>query len=161
MKDLDFLNKLKKERKLELVEMSEQMSASYEKKSQESGQVAKLAFENKYFESTIIQGYYSMYNSVLSLFFKCGIKCENHSASAILLKNLFHLDKLGVIFQKAKEERIDKQYYITPKQENPASKESSQNMIAIASRFVLEMDAFKNNLKLEEINKIRKDFGKL
>jgi len=66
MKSLDFSNKLKREGKLELVEGSEQMSLSYEKKSIECREVANLAFNNGYFESAITQCYYSMYNNVLS-----------------------------------------------------------------------------------------------
>ena len=46
MKNSDFLNKLKKEGKLELVECSEQMSLSYEKKGIECREVANLAFDN-------------------------------------------------------------------------------------------------------------------
>ena len=112
MKNFNFLNKLGKEVKLEIVESSEQMSLSYEKKGVECREVANLAFNNGYFESEITQSYYSMYNNVLSLFFKCGIKCENHSASAILLKEFFNQKDLSLIFSKAKEERIDKQYFL-------------------------------------------------
>ena len=104
MKNLDFLNKLGREGKLEIVECSEQISVSYEKKSAECREVANLAFNNGYFESAITQSYYSMYNNVLSLFFKCGIKCENHSASATLLNELFNQKDLSLIFSKAKEE---------------------------------------------------------
>ena len=155
MESLNFLNKLGKEGKLEIVESSEQMSLSYEKKGVECREVANLAFNNGYFESAITQSYYSMYNHVLSLFFKCGIKCENHSAAAILLKELFNQKNLSLIFSKAKEERIDKQYYITPSQNNPATNESAREMISISMRFNPQITAFKNNLKLEEIKKIR------
>lgn len=155
MTNSDFLNKLKKERKLELVESSEQMSLSYEKKSIECREVASLAFNNGYFESAITQSYYSIYNNVLSLFFKCGIKCENHSAAAILLKEFFNQKGLYLVFSKAKSERIDKQYYITPSQNNPATKESAKEMIGISMRFNPQIIAFKNNLKIEEIKKIR------
>ena len=103
MKNLDFLSKLGREGRLELVESSEQISSSYEKKGTECQKVAKLAFDNGYYESAITQSYYSIYNNVLSLFFKCGIKCENHSASAILLKEFFSQKELGSIFSKAKE----------------------------------------------------------
>ncbi len=92
MKNLDFLNKLRKEGKFEIIESSEQMSLSYEKKGVECREVANLAFVNGYFESAITQSYYSMYNNVLSLFFKCGIKCENHSAAVILLKEFFSME---------------------------------------------------------------------
>lgn len=155
MKNSDFLNKLKEEGKLEIVEGSEQMSLSYEKKGAECREVAILAYNNGYFESAITQSYYSMYNHVQSLFFKCGIKCENHSASAILLKDFFKQGELHLIFSKAKEERIDKQYYITPSQNNPATKESAKEMIGISMKFNPQITAFKNNLKLEEIKKIR------
>ena len=155
MESLNFLNKLGKEGRLEIVESSEQMSLSYEKKGVECREVANLAFNNGYFESAITQSYYSMYNNVLSLFFKCGIKCENHSAAAILLKEFFNQKNLSLIFSKAKEERIDKQYYVTPSQNNPATKESAKEMITAAMRFNPQIIAFKNNLKLEEIKKIR------
>ena len=161
MKNSDFLNKLKIEGKLELVEQSEQISISYEKKSIECRQVSKLAFDNGYFESAITQSYYSMYNSVLSLFFKCGIKCENHTAAAILLKEIFTQEELYAIFSKAKEERIDKQYYVTPSQNNPATKESTQEFILSTDIFNPKLAAIKNNLKIEEIKKIRENFGKI
>ncbi len=155
MKNLNFLNKLEREGKLEIIESSEQISISYEKKGVECREVANLAFDNGYFESAITQSYYSMYNNVLSLFFKCGIKCENHSASAILLKEFFNQKDLGLIFLKAKEERIDKQYYVAPSQNNPATRESAKDMISASMRFNPQITAFKNDLKLEEIKKIR------
>lgn len=155
MRNLDFLNKLKRESKLELVEASEQMSLSYEKKGIECREVARLAFDNGYFESAVTQSYYSMYNNVLSLFFKCGIKCENHSAAAILLKDFFRQIELHSLFLKAKVERIDKQYYVTPSQNNPATKESAKEMVNIAMRFNPQIISFKNSLRLEEIRKIQ------
>lgn len=94
MKSKDFLNKLLKSGKLKVVEGSDEISISYEKKSQECREVAKLAFKNNYFESSVTQSYYSMYNNLLSLFFKCGIKCENHTASAILLLHGFNTSLL-------------------------------------------------------------------
>ena len=155
MKSSDFLIKLNKEGKLEIVESSEQMSLSYEKKGIECREVANLAFNNGYFESAITQSYYSMYNNVLSLFFKCGIKCENHSAAAVILKEFFNQKNLFFIFSKAKGERIDKQYYVTPSQDNPATKESAKEMISTAMGFNPQIIVFKNNLKLEEIKRIR------
>ncbi len=155
MKNSNFLAKLKKEGKLDVVETSEQISISYEKKSIECREVALLAFNNGYFESAVTQSYYSMYNNVLSLFFICGIKCENHSAAAVLLNDVFNLKELQIIFLKEKKERIDKQYYVTPSQNDPATKESAEEMISIAMRFNPQIIAFKNNLKLEEIKGVR------
>ncbi len=50
-----------------------------------------------------------MYRMLTALLFKIGIKCENHSASIILLKEIFDIDNKNISL--AKEERIDKQYY--------------------------------------------------
>jgi uncharacterized protein (UPF0332 family) len=155
MKNLDFLNKLKKEHKLELVDCSEQMALSYEKKGVECREVANLVFINGYFESAVTQSYYSLYNNVLSLLFKCGIKCASHSGAALLLKEIFNQKEAYLIFSKAKEERIDKQYYVVSVQNNIATKESAQEMMRVAIKFNLSIIAFKNNLKLEEIRKIR------
>ena len=155
MKNSDFLNKLKKERRLELVDISDEISLSYEKKSIECREVAKLALENNFFETAVIQSYYSMYNNVLSLFFKCGIKCENHSASAIILKDLFKQEDLYLVFVKAKEERIDKQYYTPTSQNNPITKESAKESIKSMTLFNPKIIAFKNNLKSKEIHAIR------
>jgi uncharacterized protein (UPF0332 family) len=55
--------------------------------------------------------YYSMYYSVLALFFATGIKCENHTAALILLDDVFGIDRSAI--ESAKTERIDKQYYVT------------------------------------------------
>ena len=51
-------------------------------------------YQEGIYENAISEAYYTMYNTLTSLFYKCGIKCENHSASAILLKEVFGLDKL-------------------------------------------------------------------
>jgi len=121
-------------------------------------EAAKLVHNGGLYENAVGEAYYSIYNSVQSLFFKCGIKCENHSVAAILLKRLFNLEAIHKTFLKAKKERIDKQYYVTPMQITPVTKESSQKLISIAQNFILDIDDVKNNLKNEEIERIRRDF---
>lgn len=155
MKNLGFLSKLKKEGKLEIIECSDEISLSYEKKSVECREMAKLALDNGFFESVAIQSYYSMYNNVLSLFFKCGIKCESHSAAAILLKDFFNQKELYSVFSKAKEERIDKQYYTPAYQENPTNMEMATLSIKMMKDFNPKIIAFKNGLSIKEIKEIR------
>ena len=161
MKSSNFLDKIKAEGKLELVEPTNPMADSYEKKSRDCLQSAKLLFNGDLYENAIGEAYYSMYNAVQSLFFKCGIKCENHSATAVLLKKLFMVDKIFFTFSKAKDERIDKQYYVTSMQIKPVTKESAQSLISTADSFILDVNDYKRNLKLEQITKLRKDFNKL
>lgn len=155
MRNSNFLNKLHEEEKLELVEISKNISLSYEKKSLECREVAKLTFKHNYFESAVTQSYYSMYNNLLSLFFLCGIKCENHSASAILLKEIFNQNKLYELFSDAKTERIDKQYYTSTDENNPLTKEFTKNIINKMIEFNNELNSLKINLKNEDILEIR------
>lgn len=110
MKEIKFLTRIIKEKKLSLVEQSEEISFSYKEKSESNLISAKILFENSRLEESISLTYYSMYNILLSLLFKVGIKSENHTASIILLKILFNLENKEIL--NAKKERIDKQYYV-------------------------------------------------
>ena len=156
-----FLDKLKKEGKLEIVDPSEEMSFSYQQKARNCLQAAALVFNGELYENAVGDAYYSMYNAVQSLFFKCGIKCENHSAAAVLLKKLLGLDQIYKTFSDAKEERIDKQYYVTPTQNNPVTKNSAEALLKIASDFILRVDDFKRNLKISQIDEIRAKFEQI
>jgi uncharacterized protein (UPF0332 family) len=153
------LNKLKRENYLELIEPSEEISKSYLIKSDKCIEVAKLAYNAKIYENAISEAYYSIYNSVLSLFFKCGIKCKNHSASVLLIENLFQLDKLYPIFSDFKKDRIDNQYYVSTTQTEPINKEKCNEKIKIAKEFNIRLKTYSINLNLEKINDIRKRFN--
>jgi len=109
MKKLSFLNKLEKEEKLKIVNPSEEIKQSYLEKSESNLSSSIILLDNDKLEEAISLTYYSMYNMLTALFFKVGIKCENHTASIILLKELFKLDNSDI--KSAKKERIDKQYY--------------------------------------------------
>ena len=109
MKKINFLAKLFNEGKLQLVDPSEEIKQSYLKKSESNLISAKILLENNKLEESVSLVYYSMYHVLTALLFKVGIKCENHSASIILLDELFSIDNSGIFF--AKKERVDKQYY--------------------------------------------------
>lgn len=161
MKNLDFLKKLKKESKLELVEISFEVSKSYSVKSDNCLKSAKILFKENLYENSIAESYYSMYNSILSLLFRCGIKCENHTASIIMLKELFGLNNLKKILSEAKRERIDKQYYITDQQNIVTNKETALQMINEAERFILDIRAYIGKLNPLKIEKIRRKLEEL
>ena len=84
MKNNNFLIKLKGEGKLELVEISEEIFYAYQEKSKNCLSSAKILLTNNLYENSVTMSYYAMYNSLLSLLFKTGIKCENHTASILL-----------------------------------------------------------------------------
>jgi uncharacterized protein (UPF0332 family) len=106
-----FLIKLYKQRILELIEPSLEISSSYIKKSESNFSSAKILIKNNKIEEPVYLIYYSMYNLVLALLFACGIKCENHSASIFLLKDLFEIENKEISY--ARKERIEKQYYVS------------------------------------------------
>ena len=110
MRKINFLIKLKKEGKLKIIEPNSNVKDSYIEKSRNSLKSAEILLEKELIENSVPMAYYSMYNMLTALLYYLGIKCENHSASIIILKELFGIDNSKIEF--AKTERVDKQYYI-------------------------------------------------
>jgi len=154
----NFLNKLKEESKLKLVEPSEEICKSYLEKADDCFKSAKILLQNKLYENSISMSYYAMYNSLSALLFKVGIKCENHAASILLLKELFNEDELFKIISFAKEERIDKQYYVTSKDSVLLTKESAVDMLKKAEDFIVQIKLSIQNLNTIKIEELRKAF---
>lgn len=159
MKKQNFLNKLKKERKLELIEPSQDICSSYLKKADNCFRSAKLLLQNDLYENSISMSYYAMYNSLTALLFRVGIKSENHSASIILLKKLFGKTDLFKIISFGKDERIDKQYYVASEHDE-LTRESAYDMIKKAENFLIEIKLLINELNTEAIEEVRKRFRK-
>ena len=65
------------------------------------------------------------------------------------------------IISWAKEERIDKQYYVETQQIIKVTKESCNEMILKAENFLVKMKLLINELGNEEINSIRNSFTNL
>ena len=155
MKKLDFLKKLKEEGKLKLVEPSEEVKQAYLKKSASYLDSAKLLLKNNKLEEAISMAYYSMYYSLLALLLRVGIKSENHTASIMLLKELFGLDNSEML--KAKKERVDKQYYVDFK----IVESDVKNLIKIAENFNAGIFDFLEKMNLSEIERIRENFREI
>ena len=160
MKRNHFLNKLKIEEKLELVEPSEEICESYLEKSNDCLASAKLLLNNDLYENSVSMSYYAMYNSLIALLFRTGIKCENHAASILLLKLLFSKQDLFKLISDAKEERIDKQYYVTTEKDE-LTKEATQELLVNTEDFVVKMRLIIKNLNNEYIDDIREKFEAL
>jgi len=152
MKKISFLIKLKKEEKISVVEPSLDICDSYINKSNNSLKSAKILFENGQYEDSVPMAYYSMYNIVMALFFNVGIKCENHSASIIILKELFGIDNSEISY--AKIERIDKQYYVDFK----ITKEEIEKLIDTAERFNPKVFDFIDKLTIKKAAECSKEF---
>ena len=83
-----------------------------------------------------------------------GIKCENHAATIILLKELFGIDNKSI--SSAKTERIDKQYYTDFVVRNNDVTE----LISIAESFIGGVDLFVDKITEEEKKHYLKEFKK-
>ena len=153
MKRLGILVKLRKEGKLGLVEPSEEIERSYFAKSESYLSSAKLLLANKRLEEAVSMLYYSMYYSLLALLFRAGIKCENHAASIILLKELFGLDNSEIQF--AKRERIDKQYYVG----FAVAEADVVDLIKVAEDFNAKLLDYVEKLNSEKLSAARKKFS--
>jgi uncharacterized protein (UPF0332 family) len=161
MKELTFLKKLKRKRVIELVESSEEMKSSYMIKADNCLKSAKILLQNQLYENSTSEAYYCMYNSLLALLFKIGVKSENHSASIVLFDRLIGDKDLVKIISWAKGERIDKQYYIETQQIVKVTKESCNEMILKSEYFLVKMKLLINELSNEKINFARDSFVEL
>ena len=155
MNEIAFLNKLKNKRKIELVEISNEIKESYLKKSESNLFSSKLLFENEKLEETVSLVYYSMYNMLLALLFNIGIKSENHSASIILLNMIFDFDNLDIL--KIKKERIQTQYYVNFE----IKKQEVKSLLKIAEQFNAKLFDFISKLTNDRINFYRNKFIKM
>jgi len=150
MKKVSFLIKLHKEGKLQAVEPSDEIKKAYLQRSSESLSSAKVLLEKGNLKDSVALSYYAMYHSLLAALFRIGIKCENHAAAIILLKEVFAID--NTIISKAKSERVDKQYYV----DFEVNKEEAEKSIKIAEEFIAEISnllAKLNEMTIKEYNK--------
>jgi uncharacterized protein (UPF0332 family) len=155
------LNKLRNDGKLGLVEPSGEISAAYVEKSKNCMKSAKILLREGLFENSVVESYYAMYNSIMSLFFRCGIKCENHSASIILLGRVFGFTDLQKELGRAKSERIDSQYYISDQQNIKINIMTASTFIRESEIFILDAESKKAMLTSRQIAAIREIFSKL
>lgn len=150
MRKINFLTKLYREEKLQFVEPSENVKTAYLQRSEESLSSAKALLKIGNLKDSVALAYYSMYHCLLALLFRTGIKCENHAAAIILLKEVFGKDNRKI--SKAKEERVDKQYYVDFK----VTEKEVEESVAIAEEFIADTRAFIDTLKQEDINHYQK-----
>ena len=150
MSGADFLKQLYKQGTLQLVEPSVTLKDAYHSKSEGFLSSAKLLLDNDRLEEAVSLAYYSMYYSVLALLFRAGIKCENHTAAAMLLKLVFGHDPADLV--KAKSERIETQYYIDAE----LTREDVRQMVLMAETFDGEMFDTVERMTTGDIENYRK-----
>lgn len=140
MRKTIFLTKLAREQKLQAVEPSEEIKQAYLQRSNESLSSAKALIKIGNLKDSVALAYYSMYHCLTAALFQIGIKCENHTGSIMLLKEVFQVDNKTIL--KAKSERVDKQYYVDFEvnlQEAEQSIRTAENFIADLTDLIATM----------------------
>jgi uncharacterized protein (UPF0332 family) len=148
MKKISFLIRLNKEGKLQEVEPSDEIKKAYLQRSDESLTSAKALLKIGNLKDSVALAYYSMYHCLLAALFRIGIKCENHSAAIILLKEVFGVDNTGI--SRAKSERVDKQYYV----DFAVNRTEAESAIKSAEEFISEMNYLIATLNEEKIERL-------
>jgi uncharacterized protein (UPF0332 family) len=149
-----FIKTLVKEGKIKQVEPSKEIFESYSQKSRNALQAAEILAKQNLLEEATSMTYYAMYNKVTALFYLAGIKCENHAGAIILFKEVFGLDNAEL--EKAKKERIDKQYYTDFK----ITHEQVKQQIRTTKDFLDHLSHFIDRLTEEAREKYRQKLEK-
>ncbi|NOX71350.1 MAG: HEPN domain-containing protein [Candidatus Micrarchaeota archaeon] len=149
MKKSNFLAKLAKEKKIQIVEPSEDVKDAYIQRSAESMVSAKTLAGIGNLKDAVALAYYSMYYMLLALLFKVGIKCENHTGAIMLLKDVFGIDNKDI--STAKKERVDKQYYV----DFSVTKNEVDEMIRTAEDFNSQLLDFIEKLNRGDAERFR------
>ncbi|MCD6398875.1 MAG: HEPN domain-containing protein [Candidatus Aenigmarchaeota archaeon] len=155
MRKIIFLSKLRRKNKIQIVEPNKEVKDAYLDRSDESMYSAKTLLKIGNLRDSVAMIYYSMYYTLLALLFETGIKCENHSAAIIILKEVFDIDNSKI--SESKKERVDKQYYV----DFSVTKKEVEDLIKNAEGFNNELLNFIDKLNSDDINKYRKKFLKI
>lgn len=147
---LEFLARMVKEQKINLVEPSDIIANAYLEKSRKTLNSAKTILATDDFENTIALSYYSMYHLLTALLFRIGVKCENHTAAIILLQDVFGIGNESMC--EARAERIDKQYYV----DFDITEQETKEAIKSAEAFNAMLRDFLARLTQDEIAHYRK-----
>lgn len=146
---------LKKRGLLNLVDSSENVSLAYLEKSDSNWISARALLDIDRIEEAVAILYYCVYNCVLSLLFRIGVKSESQEVSIYLLKKIFGMDNSFVL--SLKKERISVQYYL----DFNLQKNEVEDLFSEAADFNASLRDFISILSNEKINESRIKFNNL
>ena len=154
MDDIEFLRKKYIDKKLLFIDSSNNVCNSYISNSNDEMKAAKIMLKQELLIQSIGHSYYSMYLLVQALLYKCGIKCEDHNASIIILNEVFGIENKEI--KIVKKERIEAQYYTSKE----ISFELTKEILDSAENFTVELKEFidsLNNKQIESFQKLLKE----
>ncbi len=152
---------LKQKRGIRIIEPNPNLTKAYMKKAISALNTMTAAAKINETDWILTTAYYARYFALYALLMKIGIKSEIHDCTISLAKLLSNNGILAPCLAediaKAKQTRIDTQYYVEQEQ-NP---KTIQRNIQAARQFVLETEKTIENLTTEQINIIRTQLKKL
>lgn len=150
----------KQKKGITLIQPNENLCAAYLKKAETSLKSMQLNYQEKIYDWAVDAAYYARYQAVYGFYQKCGIACEIHDCSILLLRflfsELFH-ESLFRELEKAKEQRINLVYYTN----RLVPEEEIKKNIASASEFVLKIEEVILNIQSGKIQEIRQQLKEL
>ena len=145
---------------IKLIEPNQNLCAAYLKKAETSLKSMHLNYQEKIYDWAVDAAYYARYQALYGLLQKCGIACEIHDCSLILLRFLFTElfdEALVAELEKAKEQRINLVYYTN----RLVSEEEIAKNILSTSNFVLKIEETISKMNSDKIQKLQEQLKKL
>lgn len=151
----------KQKRGIRIIEPDPNLTKAYLKKAISALNTMTAALKIKETDWITTTAYYARYFALYALLMKIGVKSEIHdctiSIAKLLSNNGILTPSLIEDIAKAKQTRIDTQYYV----EKELSQATIQRNAEAARKFVLETEKAIENLTTEQINNIRAQLKKL
>jgi uncharacterized protein (UPF0332 family) len=144
---------LKQPRGVRLVKPSENLVRAYQQKSRNALKSMEVNAREGISEWAVSASYYARYFAVYALLQKVGIKSEIHDCTIALFNYLFHdniSSRLVQELRRAKEERIETQYYTRE------IKIDEKQLVSDAKAFVLEIERLVEELNREKTLNLQK-----
>lgn len=150
----------KQKRGIRIIDPSDNLTKAYLKKAISALNTMTAAVQIKETDWVTTTAYYARYFALYALLMKLGVKSEIHdysiSVAKLLCKNHVFDSHLVDDITKAKQTRIDMQYYV---EREIDSTEIKKNVDA-ARKFVLETEKTIETITREQINSIRTQLKK-
>lgn len=146
---------MNQKRGMRVVKPNGNLCNSYVEKAKKALASMNLNFKADIDEWAASAAYYARYHMVYALLRKCGIKSEIHECTIEAVKFLFSEEITGDLLKeltRAKEQRIDMQYYT----DRPLDEKALRENVESAPDFVLMLHEIIESVTAEKIETVRR-----
>ncbi len=161
MSDENLVWCIKQKRGIRIIEPNPNLAKAYLQKAISALNTMTAAAKINETDWILTTAYYARYFALYALLVKIGVKSEIHdctiSIAKLLANNGILNNALVGDLARAKQTRVDTQYYVQTQQSTRAVKTN----IEAARRFVLETEKAIDKLTIEQVNAVREQLLKL